>query len=589
MGNAKILAVLLFAAFCTLIISVLQLRSIHKHRVRSDIEHRRGHNRVFGEGEEAEGEESFEGSEGSGGELHRKQRQHRKHKRSSSRTRQHILQSVGDDESKEEQEEAETLRNIDPADVVAYVRLHGGSTGNDGTTVHEDDDDVDDDDGRTKQQQHLRHTTKRAGKRGEQKEEENEKEEEEKKLKELESQIQALQKQAQDLQAKEGAIEVELRAEQAAEASLRETAAAEIAAAKVAQTKAEAALRTVTMMAEGRSSIVSASSRVSSDGSGGNRGDRDDSSRSSSAQATTTGNDATTLQSDTTAAKTRTTTTTTTTTAVTTSADTQQLQASGDEALKLPWNATHLPWWPDVLPGNPSKGTVRRAPEYVTGLGDDLIEWEVISYDAPRILKTRNILSPEECQSMIDAALPDLERNSVGQGKDNRVSEIRSSNGMFMQKPQQVALFANRKMQNAAQALTGMGGLNWAEATQILRYEPGQKYIPHTDYFDNNLELWRGGERFATMLTVLQQADAGGETGFPNSRPLFPGANSSAPTQTIAVRPEVGGSVLFYNQLRNRTNDPHSLHTGMRVLNGTKWVAVSWLHPMTYTQVLYIM
>jgi prolyl 4-hydroxylase len=49
---------------------------------------------------------------------------------------------------------------------------------------------------------------------------------------------------------------------------------------------------------------------------------------------------------------------------------------------------------------------------------------------------------------------------------------------------------------------------------QILRYENGQKYDPHYDYFHDqvNSAPRRGGQRMATMLIYLEDTEQGGET-----------------------------------------------------------------------------
>ena len=42
-----------------------------------------------------------------------------------------------------------------------------------------------------------------------------------------------------------------------------------------------------------------------------------------------------------------------------------------------------------------------------------------------------------------------------------------------------------------------------AENIQILRYEQGQKYEPHFDYFHDKVNQARGGHRYATVLMYL--------------------------------------------------------------------------------------
>ena len=55
---------------------------------------------------------------------------------------------------------------------------------------------------------------------------------------------------------------------------------------------------------------------------------------------------------------------------------------------------------------------------------------------------------------------------------------------------------------------------------QILRYEHGQKYEPHFDYFHDKINQVRGGHRYATVLMYLSTVHKGGETVFPNAKVL---------------------------------------------------------------------
>lgn len=55
------------------------------------------------------------------------------------------------------------------------------------------------------------------------------------------------------------------------------------------------------------------------------------------------------------------------------------------------------------------------------------------------------------------------------------------------------------------------------EDIQVLRYEHGQKYDPHYDYFSDKVNIARGGHRVATVLMYLTNVTKGGETVFPNA------------------------------------------------------------------------
>lgn len=53
------------------------------------------------------------------------------------------------------------------------------------------------------------------------------------------------------------------------------------------------------------------------------------------------------------------------------------------------------------------------------------------------------------------------------------------------------------------------------EDIQVLRYEHGQKYESHYDYFVDKVNIAWGGHRLATVLMYLSNVTQGGETVFP--------------------------------------------------------------------------
>lgn len=55
------------------------------------------------------------------------------------------------------------------------------------------------------------------------------------------------------------------------------------------------------------------------------------------------------------------------------------------------------------------------------------------------------------------------------------------------------------------------------EDIQVLRYEHGQKYEPHFDFFSDKVNIAKGGHRVATVLMYLSDVLQGGETVFPRA------------------------------------------------------------------------
>ncbi|AQK62266.1 putative prolyl 4-hydroxylase 12 [Zea mays] len=125
-----------------------------------------------------------------------------------------------------------------------------------------------------------------------------------------------------------------------------------------------------------------------------------------------------------------------------------------------------------------------------------------------------------------------------------------------------------------------------AESLQVLRYETGQKYDAHFDYFHDRNNLKLGGQRVATVLMYLTDVNKGGETVFPNAE----GSHLQYKDETwsecsrsgLAVKPKKGDALLFFNLHVNATADTGSLHGSCPVIEGEKWSATKWIHVRSF-------
>lgn len=109
--------------------------------------------------------------------------------------------------------------------------------------------------------------------------------------------------------------------------------------------------------------------------------------------------------------------------------------------------------------------------------------------------------------------------------------------------------------------------LRQQEATQILHYRVGGEYRPHFDFFPpeqagSAAAIAAAGQRTATLVMYLNDVEAGGGTGFPEAG------------LTVAARK--GGAVYFRNLDATGQPDRRSLHAGLPVLAGEKWIATKW-------------
>ena len=183
---------------------------------------------------------------------------------------------------------------------------------------------------------------------------------------------------------------------------------------------------------------------------------------------------------------------------------------------------------------------------------------------SPELMVFANLLSPAECDALIDAARPRLSRSLTVDTKTGgeELHPDRTSQGMFFTRSE------NAVVQRIETRIAKL--LNWpvqnGEGLQVLRYPPGAQYRPHYDYFDPRESgtpaiLKRGGQRVATLIIYLFEPEAGGATVFPDI--------------DVQVAPVRGNAVFFsYAQAHP---DSRTLHGGDPVTAGEKWIATKWL------------
>ena len=105
------------------------------------------------------------------------------------------------------------------------------------------------------------------------------------------------------------------------------------------------------------------------------------------------------------------------------------------------------------------------------------------------------------------------------------------------------------------------------EPLQGQRYAVGQEFKAHTDYFEpSGVDYERycavAGNRTWTAMVYLNEPEAGGATRF------------KAIDKTI--QPEAGKLVCWNNRRPDGTLNPATIHHGMKVRAGTKYVITKW-------------
>lgn len=188
------------------------------------------------------------------------------------------------------------------------------------------------------------------------------------------------------------------------------------------------------------------------------------------------------------------------------------------------------------------------------------------SLDRPLVRVLDGLVDLAECDALIALARPRLARALTVDPKGaQQVDQRRTNAGMFF-KPGEFSLVA--QIEERIAELTGLPASH-GEGLQVLHYEPGQEYQPHHDWFDPAQPGYdaitaRGGQRIATVVIYLNSPEAGGGTAFPKAG--------------LTVTARRGTAVYFAYE----GGDESSLHAGLPVTRGEKWIATKWLRERPY-------
>jgi prolyl 4-hydroxylase len=105
------------------------------------------------------------------------------------------------------------------------------------------------------------------------------------------------------------------------------------------------------------------------------------------------------------------------------------------------------------------------------------------------------------------------------------------------------------------------------ETVQGQRYQAGQEFKPHQDYFHTSQPYWpevrkRGGQRSWTAMAYLNRVEQGGATEFTRIG--------------LSIPPQPGALLVWNNMREDGTPNPDTLHAGRPVVSGTKYIITKW-------------
>jgi prolyl 4-hydroxylase len=172
----------------------------------------------------------------------------------------------------------------------------------------------------------------------------------------------------------------------------------------------------------------------------------------------------------------------------------------------------------------------------------------------------RDFLDEAECAALI--ARIEAKRRPSTLANFNGDENFRTSETCDLEPTDQLVMALDAK-------LAVISGIDpaYGETIQGQRYEAGQEFKAHTDYFEPDSIDWDkycsvAGQRTWTFMIYLNDVAAGGATRFK--------------WLDKTVQPQRGKLLAWNNRKPDGTVNPAALHHGMKVRQGVKYVITRW-------------
>jgi len=195
-----------------------------------------------------------------------------------------------------------------------------------------------------------------------------------------------------------------------------------------------------------------------------------------------------------------------------------------------------------------------------------------ILHEDPLVRRLPAVVHPLVLEAVINLAAPLVQRSKIIDARtgEARADPMRNSSHVTLGPRQHDHVL--EALERCISSVSGLPVLN-GEFLQILRYRLGEEFRPHVDYFNESAaaayqSLADGGQRAQTVLMYLNDDYQGGSTRFPVLR--------------IEIKGRRGDMLHFHNLKQDGQGHKDSLHAGIPVAAGEKWLLSQWIRSETY-------
>ncbi len=193
-------------------------------------------------------------------------------------------------------------------------------------------------------------------------------------------------------------------------------------------------------------------------------------------------------------------------------------------------------------------------------------------HEEPLIRRLPGVIHPLILDTLINLAAPLVQRSQIVDARtgEMRADPMRTSSNVTLSPRQHDHVL--EALERCISSVSGLPVLN-GEFLQILRYRPGEEFRPHVDYFNEGgagayQSLADGGQRAQTVLIYLNDDYRGGST-------YFPALQLDIPVSR-------GDLLHFHNLGADGVGHKDSLHAGLPVIAGEKWLLSQWIRSQSY-------
>ncbi len=193
-------------------------------------------------------------------------------------------------------------------------------------------------------------------------------------------------------------------------------------------------------------------------------------------------------------------------------------------------------------------------------------------HEEPLVRRLPSVVHPLVLDTVVNLAAPLVQRSMIIDARtgEARADPMRNSWHVTLGPRQHDHVL--EAIERCISSVSRVPTLN-GEFLQILRYRLGEEFRPHVDYFNESgagayRSLADGGQRAQTVLMYLNDGYHGGSTFFPRLQ--------------IEIKGRRGDMLHFHNLQANGLGHKDSLHAGVPVTAGEKWLLSQWIRSEAY-------